>query len=117
MAPHSTALVGSRTIPPGHQAFGDRPQPLPPGWPWLSARIWAPRRRNARLPIERGGTVDAAEHEDLSRLLNELAAKGYRPAQLEAVRSEWEAACQAGAHPDLAAAVRALEPGVEGRRP
>ena len=61
--------------------------------------------------------MDAPEHEDLSRLLNELAAKGYRPAQLEAVRSEWEAACQAGAHPDLAAAVHALEPGVQCRRP
>ncbi len=53
------------------------------------------------------GTTDAGEHEDLSRLLTELAAKGYRPAQLEAVRSEWEAACQAGAHPDLTVAVRA----------
>ena len=61
--------------------------------------------------------MDSPEHEDLSRLLSELAAKGYRPAQLEAVRSEWEAACQAGAHPDLAAAVHALEPDVRGRRP
>ena len=61
--------------------------------------------------------MDAPEHEDLSRLLNELAAKGYRPAQLEAVRLEWEAACQAGAHPDLAAAVRALESDIQGRRP
>ena len=61
--------------------------------------------------------MDPPEHEDLSRLLSELAAKGYRPAQLEAVRSEWEAACQAGAHPDLAAAVHALEPDVRGRRP
>jgi hypothetical protein len=52
-------------------------------------------------------TTDVPEHEDLARLLAELAAKGYRPAQLEAVRSEWEAACQAGAHPDLAAAAHA----------
>ena len=51
--------------------------------------------------------MDAAEHEDLARLLAELAAKGYRPAQLETVRSDWETACQAGAHPDLAAAAHA----------
>ena len=51
--------------------------------------------------------MDAPEHEDLAKLLTELAAKGYRPAQLEAVRSDWEAACQAGAHPDLAAAAHA----------
>ena len=50
----------------------------------------------------------AEENEDLSRLLDELTAKGYRPVQLEAVRLGWEAACQAGAHPDLAAAAHAL---------
>ena len=53
--------------------------------------------------------MDAQDHEDLSRLLDELAAKGYRPAQLETVRSDWEAACQAGAHPDLAAAAHAMD--------
>jgi hypothetical protein len=53
--------------------------------------------------------MDAHEHEDLSRLLDELAVKGYRPGQLETVRSGWEAACQAGAHPDLAAAAHALD--------
>ena len=51
--------------------------------------------------------MDTPVHEDLARLLNELAVKGFRPAQLQAVRSEWEAACQAGAHPDLAAAAHA----------
>ena len=64
-----------------------------------------------------GRTMDAQEHEDLRRLLNELAAKGYRPAQLEVVRSEWEAACQAGAHPDLAAAAHALDEHGEQVRP
>ena len=53
-------------------------------------------------------TVELGEHDDLSRLLRELASKGYRPAQLEAVRSGWEAACQGGAHPNLAAAAHAL---------
>ena len=48
------------------------------------------------------------EHDDLSRLLRELASKGYRPTQLETVRSGWEAACQGGAHPSLAAAAHAL---------
>jgi hypothetical protein len=61
--------------------------------------------------------MDVPEHEDLRRLLDELASKGYRPAQLEAVRSGWEAACRAGAHPGLAAAVHDLDPGVQGRRP
>ena len=78
----------------------------------IPLRIW-----QTLVHGEPGGTMDAPEHEDLRQLLNELAAKGYRPAQLEAVRSYWEAACQAGAHPDLAAAVHALEPGVHGRRP
>jgi hypothetical protein len=53
--------------------------------------------------------MGAQEHDDLKRLLDELAAKGYRPAQLEAVRSGWEAACQKGAHPDLAAAAHAMD--------
>jgi hypothetical protein len=52
--------------------------------------------------------VELGEHEDLNRLLRELASKGYRPAQLEVVRSGWEAACQGGAHPNLAAAAHAI---------
>lgn len=47
------------------------------------------------------------EHEDLARLLAELTAKGYSAAQLKAVRIDWEAACQQGAHPQLAEAARA----------
>lgn len=49
--------------------------------------------------------MDGGDHEDLARLLAELAAKGYGPRRLEVVRSEWEAACRLGAHPDLAALV------------
>ena len=52
--------------------------------------------------------MELGEHDELSRLLRELASKGYRPAPLEAVRSGWEAACQGGAHPNLAAAAHAL---------
>lgn len=62
--------------------------------------------------------METGEHEDLRRLLDELAAKGYRPAQLEAVRVEWEQWCQAGAHPDLAAAAHRLgQEQVPGPRP
>ena len=49
--------------------------------------------------------MDEVDHEDLARLLAELAAKGYGPGRLEVVRSEWEAACRLGAHPDLEALV------------
>ena len=49
--------------------------------------------------------MDEGDHEDLARLLADLAAKGYEPRRLEVVRAEWEAACRLGAHPDLAAAV------------
>ncbi len=46
-------------------------------------------------------------NEQLTELLEELARKGYTPAQLKVVRVGWEKACQGGAHPQLAAAVRA----------